>query len=363
MKILLLITKGEIGGAQIFVSNLAKGIKDFSFEKNNDVEIACGGGNFLGSFSQNNNIKFHNLKSLKRSFGFFDNLSFFFDFLNFLRKNKFDVVHLNSTNTLIGAISAKIANRKIKTVFTVHGLSVLDPNYQASFLKKPVFKLFFKICFLFVDEVIFVSKNNFYFAQKNKLGKKISLIYNGIESDFLPREVSRSFLFQKVNIVDDNCFLIGSIGRLSYPKNYEFLIENFDKILEVIPNAKLFLIGEGAERKKYEDIIHKKLLGDKVFLLGEIIGASKYLKGLDLFVLPSLYEGLSISLIEALSSNIRVMASKVGGNEEIIGSGNCFELNNLNSFIEILKKGNSASDKNRFLLETMVGKYIDVYNK
>lgn len=363
MKILLLITKGEIGGAQIFVSNLAKGIKDLSFEKN-DVEIACGGGNFLGSFSQNNNIKFHNLKSLKRSFGFFDNINFFFDFINFLRKNKFDIVHLNSTNTLLGAISAKIVNRKIKTVFTVHGLSVLDPNYQASFFKKNIFRFFFNICFLFVDEVIFVSKSNFDFAKKNKLGKRISLIYNGVESNFLSKEDSRSFLFQKAKIIDSDCFLIGSIGRLAYPKNYEFLIENFDKILEIIPNAKLFLIGEGVERKKYEDIISRKFFKDSVFLLGEIFEASKYLKGFDLFVLPSIYEGLSISLIEALFSGIKVIASGVGGNGEIIGDNNCFELNNIDSFINLLKKNdNNYINRNKFLLEIMVNKYVDIYNK
>lgn len=363
MKILLLITKGEIGGAQIFVSNLAKGIKDLSGGEN-DVEIACGGGDFLSSFSQKNNIKFHNFKSLKRSFGFLNNINFFFDFINFLKKNKFDVVHLNSTNTLIGAISAKIVNRKIKTVFTVHGLSVLDPNYQASFFKKNIFRFFFNICFLFVDEVVFVSKTNFDFAKKNKLGKRISLIYNGIKSNFLSKEDSRSFLFQKAEITDSGCFLIGSIGRLAYPKNYEFLIGNFDKILEVIPNAKLFLIGEGPERKKYEDIIDKKSLKNNVFLLGEVLGAAKYLKGFDLFVLPSMYEGLSISLIEALSSGIKVIASRVGGNGEIVGDNNCFELNNIDSFIELLKKNdNNYINNNKFLLETMVDKYVDIYNK
>ncbi len=366
MKILVLITKGEIGGAQVFVANLAKGLKN-NLEPEDQVEIACGEGGFLFNFAQKEDIKIHKVKSLKRSSGIFSNIKFFFSFIGLIKRNKFDVVHLNSSNTLIGAISSKIVSRRIKTIFTVHGLSILDPNYQASFFKKFVYKMFFKFCFIFVDKVVFVSQNNLDLAKSKKLVKKSYLIYNGVEPNYLDRKESRNFLFNKMGILDEGQFLIGSIGRLAYPKNYEFLIENFSDILQFKPNAKLVLIGDGPEKSKYEKIIENKGLNDAVFILGEISDASKYLKGLDLFVLPSIYEGLSISLIEALLAEVKTIASRVGGNSEIIGDDFCYKLNDINDFIVVLKMILSNDDifvenkKEIFIAENMVNNYFSLY--
>jgi glycosyltransferase involved in cell wall biosynthesis len=366
MKILLLITKGEIGGAQVFVANLAKGLEN-NFKPKDQIEIACGEGDFLFDFAQKEDIKIHKIKSLKRSSGLFSNIKFFFSFVRFVKRNKFDVVHLNSSNTLIGAISAKIVSRRIKTVFTVHGLSILDPNHQASLLKKFVYRMFFKFCFLFIDRVVFVSQNNLDLAKSRKLVKEGYLIYNGVEPNYLNREASRSFLFNKIGILDEGQFLIGSIGRLAYPKNYEFLIENFSDILQVKPNAKLVLIGDGPERSKYEGIIESKGLRGFVFVLGEIPGATRYLKGLDLFVLPSIYEGLSISLIDAFLAEVKTIASKVGGNPEIIGDDFCYNLNDIDDFLSIFKMvifDNGIfinKERELFIAENMVNNYLSLY--
>ncbi|MDD3711346.1 MAG: glycosyltransferase family 4 protein [Patescibacteria group bacterium] len=376
MKILLLITKGEIGGAQVFVANLAKGLKNkLCGNDESRVEIACGEGDFLFNFAKKENIVIHRLKSLKRSSGFFSNINFFFSFISFIKKNKFEVLHLNSTNTLIGAISAKIANRKIKIIFTVHGLSILDPNYEAGVIKKFLYKLFFKFCFLFVDKVVFVSQNNLDLAKKIKLVKNGYLIYNGVDTDYLSRDEARKFLFDRMGVLDNDKFLIGSIGRLAYPKNYEFLISIFDKIIEIEPRAHLVLIGDGPERGRYEALIGQKKLENRIFLLGEIEMGTRYLKGLDLFILPSIYEGLSISLIEALNSGISVMASNVGGNEEIIGVNNCYRLDDSDDFLNVFNKiidvkvdsyknrNNYNVRRNEFLAINMMEKYLDLYKK
>lgn len=370
MKILFLITKAEVGGAQVFVANLIKGLKD----KSNDIipTIACGDGDFLFDFSRKEKIDFYKLDDLKRTFNFKTNIRFFLNFYKFIKKNKFDVVHLNSTNTLLGAISVKLANKKIKTIFTVHGLSILDKNYKINFIKRFIFKSFFKFCFLFIDEVVFVSENNLKLAKSIGLIKNANLIYNGINVAFIEKSESRNFIFNKINIVDINQFLIGSIGRLAYPKNYEFLLKNFKKILEIKPDAILVLIGEGPEGKFYQEIIKKNNLEKHIFLLGKVDNASKYLKGLDLFILPSIYEGLSISLIEAYLSKIKVIASKVGGNEEVVGLYNCYELDNFFDFINVFNKQISSEqkictdkniDENKFSLNKMVDKYISIYNK
>ncbi|MFA7050292.1 MAG: glycosyltransferase, partial [Patescibacteria group bacterium] len=334
--------------------------------------IASGKKGYLSDFAKENKINFRLVKGLEKSSNPFNIIKFLFNFYRLLREIKPDVVHLNSSNALLGAFVSKIANMGVKNVFTVHGLSVLDENYKTSIVKKAIFKTIFYFGFFFVDDLVFVSQKNLDFALSQKIVKSAELIYNGVETNFLSREDARKFALNKAKIEDNDCFLIGSIGRLAYPKNYEFLIANFDKILEIKPNSKLIIIGEGPEREKYQKIAES--FPGKIHFLGQIEGASQYLKALDLFVLPSIYEGLSLSLIEAYMSGIKIVASDVGGNSEVIGNENCYKLNEIADFINIFKKNiiteqksctdiNKRNlDKARFSLDKMTEKYLKVYN-
>ncbi|PKM91828.1 hypothetical protein CVU82_01315 [Candidatus Falkowbacteria bacterium HGW-Falkowbacteria-1] len=371
MNILILITKSEIGGAQKFVANLAQGLK----EKGNKVSIASGENKgYLFDFAKSNSIDFHFIRGLERNSNPFASFVFLIDFYLFLKKNKPDVVHLNSSNALLGAISAKLANMGVKTVFTVHGLSVLDSNYKGNLFKRAIFMAFFKFCFLFVDDLVFVSQNNLKLSIKNNMSKRGRLIYNGVDLSFIGREEARRFILNKVGLNEaSDVFLLGSIGRLAYPKNYEFLIENFHKIKEIRRNIKLVIIGDGPEKERYASLIKANGHEKDIILLGKIDDASKYLKAFDLFILPSIFEGLSIVLIESLLSGIKIVASNVGGNSEVIGMDNCYKLNDIDDFLRIFREKissvqKSCTDKNKdsiertsFSSDKMVDKYMDVY--
>ena len=346
MKILIVITKAEIGGAQVFALNLAKGLKKLGEE----VVVAGGPGEFLPEALKQENIHFHRFEYLKRSLNPLNSLKFLKELKDYTKEGNFDLVHLNSTNALLGAWSLdnlkKKNNNKPKVVFTVHGLSLLDERYKGNRIIKYLYKLFFKLAFKKLDKIFFVSKNNLEFAERNNIlhkNSKTELIYNGLDIDnnyYFQREEARQVLQEKLKkisretIFNDSNFIYGSIGRLAYPKNYEFLISAHKALTEKIPNAKLVIIGEGPEREKYEAMIKAYRLENEIFLLGEMQEASKYLKAFDLFVLPSVFEGLSLSLIEASLAKIPVLASLVGGSEEIIGSLRCFKLNDLAEFIE-----------------------------
>lgn len=332
MKILIIITKGNIGGATNFVFWLAEKLK----EKGIEVKVGFGEGEYLKENLKKEKIDFVNFQWLKRTKNPLANLFFIFEIKKFLEKEKFDVVHLNSTNALFGAIGAKISKSKPKTIFTFHGLSILDPNYKTLF--KWFYFLIFKFLLKFIDIPVFVCQANLKWAKEKKLVKNGAVIYNGIEvPEFLEREVSRKFFEEKIKISLKDKFLIGSIGRLDYAKNYEFLIEIFPEILKIKKESLLIIIGEGSKRKNLEKLIEKVNLKEKIFLIGEIKDAAKYLKAFDLFILPSRYEGLSITLIETLFAKIPVLASNVGGNEEIVGKECVFELNNKKEFLEKFK--------------------------
>jgi len=360
MKILICITHGNVGGATNSVFWLTKGLK----EKGIEVKVGFGEGEYLKEKLEKERIEFVNFKWLKRTHNPLSNLFFIFETKNFLDKERFDVCHFNSTNALFGAIGAKISKSKPKTVFTFRGLSILDPNYKKSFWLKPIYWLIFKILLSFVDIPVFVSNKNLEDAKKLKLVKDGVVIYNGIpEPEFLEREAARKFFEEKLKINLKNKFVIGSIGRLDYSKNYEFLIKVFPEILEIKPEAIAIIIGEGQERKKLRKFIEKLNLKDKIFLIGEIKDSSKYLKGFDLFVLPSRYEGLSLTLIEALFAEIPILASNVGGNKEILKEDSVFNLNDLNCFLFIFKNTPTMpkTKKEIFSIANTVGGYLKIY--
>ncbi len=387
MKILIVITKSEIGGAQVFALNLAKGLK----EAGEEVVVAGGPGEYLPEELEKNEISFHRFKNLKRGFNPLKNLTFLSELKSFVREGNFDVVHLNSTNALLGlwALSdLKKDKPNLKIVFTVHGLSLVDGNHQASMPLKKAFSIFFKTAFKKLDRIIFVSQLNLNYAKSigllsDKAFLKAELIYNGLyfpEDYFFSRQEAREFLAGKAvpfcyePEALSKVFLYGSIGRLAYPKNYEFLIAAHKEIKKSLPQAKLLLIGEGPERHKYEAMIETYGVKDSVCLFGELKDASRYLRAFDLFVLPSIFEGTSLSLIEAKRAGVSILASLVGGNEEVVGSGNCFALNDSADFVARVlslakKKSESGEEENigtapvdsRFEAGEMVAKYLEIY--
>jgi len=364
MKILIVITRGNVGGATNFVFWLVKGLK----EKGIEVKVGFGEGEYLKEKLEKEKIEFVNFKWLKRTHNPLSNLFFIFEIKKFLDKEKFDICHFNSTNALFGAIGVKISKSKPKTVFTVHGLSILDTNYKKNLWLKPVYWLTFKLLFFFTDVPVFVSKNNLEIAKKIKLIKNGIVIHNGIpEPEFLEREIARKFLEEKIKIDLKDKFLIGSIGRLDYQKNYEFLINVFSEILKIKPETIAIIIGEGSEREKLEKLIKKENLKQKIFLIGELKDASKYLKAFDLFILPSRYEGLSITLIESLFAQVPILASDVGGNKEIAGENFVFEINNKTDFLLkfkiILESSQKIPKKEEFTLSSMISNYLQLFEK
>jgi glycosyltransferase involved in cell wall biosynthesis len=360
MKILLVITRAEIGGAQTFVLTVARGLKKAGAE----VSVAAGDGDYLPHELAKQSIPFFRLSSLKRNKNPFSIFFYVKELKLLIDKEGFDVIHFNSTNTLPGVFSARSAKKKLMTVFTVHGLSVLDSGYKASFILKYIFKGYFKFFFSFIKKIVFVSQSDLTEAERQNITKRENVIYNGLEISadyFLNSDIARTELEKISGKNLSRNFLIGSIGRLAEQKNYNFLINNWSEIKKIKPEAKLVIIGEGPERERYEKLIKENGSSEDIFLIGEKSGASKLLKGFDLFLLPSIYEGLSISLIEALFSGIPILSSDVGGNSEIIGKDNCFNLND-NDFLNKLRKGATISNNfSLFTADEMIKKYKDIY--
>jgi glycosyltransferase EpsF len=170
-----------------------------------------------------------------------------------------------------------------------------------------------KLMYFFVDEYIACSDLAAKYAFPNKIyvNKRYRIINNGIETDkFVFNSDKRQNVREKL-CVDDNTLVVGHIGRFSNEKNHSFLIDVFNQILKININAVLILIGSGYLKENIENKAIKLGIVDKIIFIGaakqqDVIG---YYQAMDVFVLPSLYEGFPVVGVEAQVAGVPMVVS------------------------------------------------------
>ncbi len=321
-KIIYGITKSSWGGAQKYVYDLAK----YFVEKNN-VMVVCGANEFGGSniFTeklQGIGVSSSELPELGRDVSILKDLKTFFTFARLFRKETPDIVHLSSSKMgLLGGLAARAAHVRL-IIYTVHGLPFLEerPAWQNLLIKTATW-----ITFLFAHKVIVLSKFEEIIVKKWWfVGSKIHQVYNAIEiPDFLSREFARTELSNLAGTdINEQTFLVGSIAELTANKG---LLEFLPRLAEMKKRKELegksfIYIHFGTGELKQELIKRTEQLNmqKNIFWLGLVLDASKYLKALDLFTLPSKKEGFPYVLLEARHADITIDANKVGGVDELL---------------------------------------------
>lgn len=139
--------------------------------------------------------------------------------------------------------------------------------------------------------------------------KNYHLIFNAIDSErFNFNAIKREQVRKELKI--DDKFVIGHVGRMSQPKNHIFLIDIFEALLKKRKDVVLLLVGDGELKSKIENIVHIKNLNEKVIFLGSRNNTEDYYNAMDIFVFPSLWEGLGIVAIEAQTSGLPCIVSE-----------------------------------------------------
>lgn len=326
MKILYIITQGEHGGGQKHVLDLAVGMK----ERGNDIYVAVGkkeneNDNWLHEELLKNNFQNDNLleiKNLQREIKIIKDVKSLFEIRKLIKQIKPDIVHLHSSKAGFTGTLASVLVRT-KSIYTVHGFVFLEPM---NFVKKILYvcvELFSSILrnFTILISQIDIAVGRKFFILRDK--DKYKLIYNGIDENIkdkmLEKEEARKYIFEKIANVDAGQKIVGSISNLYKTKGLEYFIDAAAGILAKPKSPQkeiLFVIfgfGDKKYQKELQDRINKNNLDNNFFLLGKIPNAYKYLKGLDLFTLTSVKEGLPYCLLEASIANLPIVATSVGG--------------------------------------------------
>lgn len=170
------------------------------------------------------------------------------------------------------------------------------------------------------DLAVAVSPALFEEVSARRQGKRTELLLNAIDSEELVREQGGAVLRENLGIPAE-AILIGNFARLSPEKGQRILLQALRDVRQLHPSVRLIIVGHGPERVALEAYARELGLSECVHFLGYQKLTADHFEALDLFVLPSLFEGLANVMLEAMSMGVPVLASDVGAAREVIING------------------------------------------
>ena len=370
-KILQVITLSEWGGAQRVVYDLVTNLPKDKFL----VEVATSPKGLLVQKLREKGIKVYEMPPLQREINLTRDLKVLFSLFRVIRKGKYNIVHCHSTKAgFLGRVAAKMARVK-KIYFTVHSWAFYNTHEYKS--KRKLFILLQRIASLFTTQIICVSDKVKTDGIKNKIAKenKFQVIKNGTSLNF---KETKEEIRAGLN-VPPNKKIVTMIARLAYPKDPLLFLAAAIIARSKLPEVKFMLIGWGVLMKQCKEFIKRNSLGQTVAILDKRTPeeARKLLKASDVFVLCSHFEGLPITILEAMLAGLPVIASNVGGVRELVEDNKTgfllrqqspaelakkivYFLKNKNKPQEFGKLAKTKAEKD-FSVNSMVKKYQNLY--
>lgn len=348
MKIFQVITVSEFGGAQTVVANLLEQLGG------DNVCFIVYGGNGEAWQHLKSKPNFIRISEHRKNISFKD-IFLALKLFKLRLVHKPDIVHLHSSK--MGAIGRIVFNPK-SVVYTVHGFDSIRKGFRK---------------FLFVEKllknraarIVGVSEYDVLSLAEENIESNVELVYNGVIDHTLDQNsfnYNDNIGLSLQEIKDTYQKVVMCIARISPQKKFDLFLD----IAKLKKDVAFVWLGN---KDKIED------LPPNVFCLGESQAAYFYLKYADVFILPSNYEGLPMSILEALSFGVPVVASSVGGITEVLDGYNGFAVDNepslfvdkieyiLNSeILPQMKKNARKSFEDKFTIDKMVEKYAYIYN-
>ena len=295
IRILHIVQRMEAGGTQAFLMNLYRNIDrkkvQFDFlveyidkEFYDDEIISLGGKIYYTNFRKDLNI-----------------FKFKKEFSKILKDNpEYKIIHIHAT--AIGKICTDVARKNNIPVIIAHthnNGAVKDWKYLPKKILRKLYRNGPTDFFACSEEAgIYTFKD-----------KKFKVIHNSIDAKkFLYNESTRNKKRKELNV--ENKFVVGNVGRLHEQKNQIFLIDVFYELQKKKENSVLLIIGTGPLKIKINEHIEKLGITDKVKILENRNDMNEIYQAMDVFVLPSLFEGLGIVAIEAQAAGLPVIASE-----------------------------------------------------
>ena len=233
--------------------------------------------------------------------------------VRYLRSRRIDIVHTHGVRDgIYGRICARLAGSPV-VVSSIHNKWGSSIHHR---LDGATMRL--------ADMVLPFSGAAARFArdQLGVPGEKIRIVYFGIETQRFADvpATARPRIRAELGVSPDQV-LVGSLGALTDQKGYDFLVEALPDVVGTYPEARFVVAGHGHRRQRLEQRARALGVADRIRFVGHRDDVPEFLSALDLFVLPSRWEGLPIAAVEAMAAGCPVVLSRVDGNAELISHG------------------------------------------
>lgn len=227
-------------------------------------------------------VMLHFLPSRKKQL-----LQYFWHLLRLISKEKIDLIYAHGSSTLLSIelLAAMISGCRCRVV---HSHNTKCDHTRLNSILRPVFNCLY-------TEAVACGED----AGKWLFGEhSFRIIRNGRDlNQYRYREEVRSMMRSQLDLEND-CLAIGHVGGFNRQKNQEYLVHVFNEVVKDKPNSKLFFIGEGNLKTQIQEVVEVLGLSEQVIFMGAISNVQEVLQAMDVMVLPSLYEGLPLVVVE-----------------------------------------------------------------
>ena len=305
IRILHLTTDSRIGGTERNIISLAANLNKERFE--NIVVALLSGGSLIDELTKLN-VKAYCVGM----------------------KSKFDIMAIRRLSDIIKESRADIlhtylfhANILGRIVGRINRVPVIISSERCLDLERRGFNnLLNNLTLRWCSKIVVVSDSvgKMLMARDKVPCSRIVRIYSGIEFSNYNLNIDKDRKRKELGLKSDDT-IIGTIGRLRPEKGHEYLIKTMAEVLRKFPEARLLIVGDGPEENKLKCLIDKMGIKDNVVFTGYRNDVPEILAILDLFILPSIEEGLPLAVLEAMASGRGIVATRIGGTEELIEDG------------------------------------------
>jgi glycosyltransferase involved in cell wall biosynthesis len=234
--------------------------------------------------------------------------------MRILRSNNVDVLHCHSHKACSYGVLAGTLAKTPSVLVQVHGL------HRARNVRRQLVNFFM---FRGATRVVAVSqavKQDILATNWRVPAERLSVLEDSVDYDRFAHCAVLKTEARKMLGVPSDGIIFGTVGRLTPTKGLPYLIEAFCMVREQIPCAHLVLLGDGSERAQIERQARESPHRDAIHFLGRRDHIEQFLRGMDVFVLSSVAEGVGRALLEAMAAGVPAVATQVGGIPEVIHS-------------------------------------------